>query len=203
MFHVLPRLSTDETWTVDTGQLWSTFCAKGIKKNASQSIAITVSRDFDQTTWMPKMKILCWHVCLVSWCILRQQQFQRRKAGVQQAGRRLMGSPRSMWVREWLSEDIEGIADGPLLNVQCLIRDRCREYTCFLSDYGPPPSSVTAYYVHVLSRFVTFTVNPILLRPRLRFLYAPWLPWQIFDSLKIWHGIYGNHGLSCFIHSFL
>ena len=34
-----------------------------------------------------------------------QQQLQRREARVQQAGRRQMRRPRSVWVREWLSED--------------------------------------------------------------------------------------------------
>jgi len=37
-----------------------------------------------------------------------QQQFSRRKAGVQKTGRRRrrrMRRPRSMWVRKWLSED--------------------------------------------------------------------------------------------------
>ena len=34
-----------------------------------------------------------------------QQQLERGKVRVQQAGRRQMRRPRSMWVREWLLED--------------------------------------------------------------------------------------------------
>ena len=108
VFHVPSRLSTHETWTPRAAL--EHVCAHGIKKKASQAIPIIVSWDFDETTsWMPKMKkILCLHVCWVHTSSLCQQQSQRGKARVQQAGRRWgrrMRWPRSMWVREWLSED--------------------------------------------------------------------------------------------------
>ena len=96
-----------------------------------------------------------------------QQQLQRGNARVQQSGRRRrrrMRRPRSMWVREWLSEDR---------------RQQLGHYTRYPSHYGPPPSFVTAYYV--LSRFVAFTPFYYGL---LGFSSAPWLPWQIFWQFK-------------------
>ena len=66
------------------------------------------------------------------------------------------------------------------------------EYTCFPSDYGPLPKFCHDLY-YVLSRFVAFT-------PFTTAYYVSYLPrdcrGKFFNSLKIWHGIHGNRGLS-------
>ena len=111
--HVLSRLSTDETWT--PGSFGARLCLL-YKKKASQAIQnhcilrlrrgnIMNAQDEEDFVF----------VCLLGAYIYSmrqqeegQQQLQRGTARVQQAGRRRrrrMRRPRSIWVREWLSED--------------------------------------------------------------------------------------------------
>ena len=100
-FHFLSGLSTDESGT--PGSFGARFVPT-VWKESPKAIAIIVSWDFKVTTsWMPMMKKLRFHVWWVH--TADQQQLQRGKARVQQAGRRRMRRLRSMSVREWLSKD--------------------------------------------------------------------------------------------------
>ena len=109
VFHVLSRLSTDETWT--PGSFGARLCPR-YKKKASQAIAIIVSWDFDETTsWMIKMKkILCLHVCWVhtfSLCVSKKKASSSCREGMPECSSQEEGEEGG-----WEGQDPCGCANG-------------------------------------------------------------------------------------------